>query len=106
MKHNESTVHPHKEFHHGSSATTAEAQTLIAGTLEHTTEALHHLRARFDAAQEHFADMYENANKKVVSGAKITDAAIHEHPYLSLAIAFKVGLILGALGVLATRRRK
>jgi ElaB/YqjD/DUF883 family membrane-anchored ribosome-binding protein len=61
------------------------------------------LRERFDAAQECFTDIYDGANKKVVSGAKYADAIIRDHPYLTLAIAFKVGLLLG---VLAARRRK
>jgi ElaB/YqjD/DUF883 family membrane-anchored ribosome-binding protein len=78
MKNNHETVHPPKE--HPSN-----------------------LRERFDAAQECFTDMYDEANKKVVSGAKYTDAIIRDHPYLTLAIAFKVGLLLG---VLFGRRRK
>jgi ElaB/YqjD/DUF883 family membrane-anchored ribosome-binding protein len=61
------------------------------------------LRERIDAAQECFTDIYEGANKKVVSGAKYTDAIIRDHPYLALMVVFKVGLLLG---VLLGRRRK
>jgi len=78
MKNNQDTMHPPKE--HPSN-----------------------LRERFDAAQECFTDLYEGANKKVVSGAKYTDSIIRHHPYLTLAIALQVGLLVG---VLCGRRRK
>jgi ElaB/YqjD/DUF883 family membrane-anchored ribosome-binding protein len=55
------------------------------------------LRTRFDAAQERFTDIYEGAKKKVVAGAKCTDAAIRANPYQSLAIAAGVGLLVGVL---------
>ena len=64
---------------------------------EHTEDAISALRTRFDAAQERFADLYEGAKKKVVAGAKCTDAAIRANPYQSLAIAAGVGLLVGVL---------
>jgi ElaB/YqjD/DUF883 family membrane-anchored ribosome-binding protein len=61
------------------------------------------LRARFEAAQERFTDMYVGAKKKIIAGGKYTDSAIRENPYQSLAIAAGVGLLLG---VLISRRSK
>jgi ElaB/YqjD/DUF883 family membrane-anchored ribosome-binding protein len=61
------------------------------------------LRARFEAAQERFSDMYTGAKKKIIAGGKYTDRAIRENPYQSMAIAAGVGLLLG---VLISRRSK
>jgi ElaB/YqjD/DUF883 family membrane-anchored ribosome-binding protein len=55
----------------------------------------HALRARLDAAQERFNDIYASARKQVIAGGKYTDKAIRENPYQSLAIAACVGLLVG-----------
>ena len=55
------------------------------------------VRARFEAAQERFTDMYVGAKKRIVAGGKYTDQAIRENPYQSLAIAAGVGLLVGVL---------
>jgi ElaB/YqjD/DUF883 family membrane-anchored ribosome-binding protein len=55
------------------------------------------LRARFEAAQERFSDMYVGARKRIVAGGKATDQAIRENPYQSLAVAAGVGLLIGVL---------
>ncbi len=55
------------------------------------------LRARFDAAQERFSDLYAGARKQVISGGKSADKAIRENPYQSMAIAAGVGLLIGVL---------
>jgi len=55
------------------------------------------LRARFDAAQERFADIYAGAKKRIVASGKYTDQAIRENPYQSLAIAAGVGMLIGVL---------
>ena len=60
-------------------------------------EAVTTLRARFDAAQERFADLYASAKKNVTAGAKYTDDAIRANPYHSLAIALGAGLLIGVL---------
>ena len=61
------------------------------------------VRARFEAAQERFTDMYAGAKKRIVAGGKATDQAIRDNPYQSLAIAAGVGLLVG---VLISRRGK
>ncbi len=55
------------------------------------------LRARLDAAKEHFSDLYASARKQAIAGGKYTDKAIRENPYQSLAIAACVGLLVGVL---------
>ena len=55
------------------------------------------LRARFEAAQERFSDIYAGAKKRIVAGGKRTDSAIRDNPYQALAIAAGVGLLIGVL---------
>jgi len=57
----------------------------------------HALRARLDAAQERFTDIYDGARRQVIAGGKHADKAIRENPYQSLAIAACVGLLFGVL---------
>lgn len=61
------------------------------------------LRARLDAAQERFTDIYDGARRQVIATGKHADKAIRESPYQSLAIAACVGLLLG---VFVGRRSK
>jgi ElaB/YqjD/DUF883 family membrane-anchored ribosome-binding protein len=68
-----------------------------------TVEPSSHLHANLEAAKERFTAIYEDTNKKIAAGAKRTDSSIREHPYLTLLIAFKVGLLVG---LLVARRRK
>ncbi len=55
------------------------------------------LRARYQAAQERFSDLYAEARRKVITGAKYADEAVREHPYQALAIALGLGLLAGVL---------
>ena len=94
----ESTAQTPKELLGELQALVAEAEKMMGDSVsEHTEDAISALRTRFDAAQERFADIYEGAKKKVVAGAKCTDAAIRANPYQSLAIAAGVGLLVGVL---------
>jgi ElaB/YqjD/DUF883 family membrane-anchored ribosome-binding protein len=104
MKATKDASHTPKELLTELQALVSEAETMMSDSIsEHSAEALANLRARFEAAQERFSEIYEGARKKVVAGAKYTDAAIRENPYQSLAIALGVGLLLG---VLVGRRNK
>ena len=96
MKNNKDAAHTPKELLHELQALVAEAEAMIADSVtEHSAEAIDSLRSRFVAAQERCADAYAGARKKVVAGAKCTDAAIRANPYQSLAIAAGVGLLVG-----------
>lgn len=73
-----------------------DAETLMSNPLpENAADAMSHLRARFDAAQERFGELYDGARQKVARGVKCTDTAIRDNPYQSLAIAAGVGLLVG-----------
>ena len=81
-----------------------EAEHMMAASLsEHSTEAMEKLRQRFGAAQARLSEFVDGAKRRVVDGAKCTDAAIRANPYQSLAIAVGVGLLFG---VLVGRRTK
>jgi ElaB/YqjD/DUF883 family membrane-anchored ribosome-binding protein len=98
MKSNHDTTHTPKELLHDLKTLVAEAETMMAGSLsEHSHDAISNLRERFGAAQERFADIYDGAKKKVVAGAKYTDATIRENPYQSMAVALGVGVLVGVL---------
>ena len=104
MKNNQDTARTPKELLSELQSLVAEAETMIGDSLsEHSAEAIDSLRTRFVAAQERFADVYTGARKKVIAGAKSTDATIRENPYQSLAIAAVLGLLVG---VLLCRRSK
>jgi ElaB/YqjD/DUF883 family membrane-anchored ribosome-binding protein len=101
----------HREIHHTPKEIASELQGLLAEAeamigsqpAEHPDGAVDSLRSRLAGAQEQLADVYATTRKKVVEGAKSTDAAIRANPYQSLAIALGVGVLLG---VLVGRRSK
>jgi len=98
MKNNQDTVHTPRELLSELQVLVAEAETMMADSLsEHSAAAIESLRARFFAAQERFAELYDGAKRKVVAGARCTDEAIRANPYQSLAIATGVGLLVGVL---------
>lgn len=75
-----------------------EAEKMMgAAVSEHTADAMAALRARYEAAQERFGELYESARKNVTAGAKYTDETIRANPYQSIAIAAGVGLLVGVL---------
>lgn len=98
MKNNQDTTHTPKELFAELQALVAEAQTMMADSAsEHTADAIEGLRSRFEDAQQRFAEGYAVARRKVIAGAKCTDATIREYPYQSIAIAAGAGLLLGVL---------
>jgi ElaB/YqjD/DUF883 family membrane-anchored ribosome-binding protein len=83
---------------HDLHALVAEAEKMLGESVsEHTADAVHALRVRFDAAQQRLGEVYAVARKKVVAGAQCTDEAIRANPYQSIAIAAGVGLLAGVL---------
>ena len=73
-----------------------DAETLMSNPpSQNAADAMSHLRARFDATQQRFGELYDGAKQKVVRGAKCTDTAIRDNPYQSLAIAAGVGVLIG-----------
>jgi len=98
MKANSKSAQSPKEILNDLHALVAEAEKMMGDNVaEHTEEAIHSLRERFEAAQERFSELYATAKKKVVAGAKYTDHAIRENPYQALAVAAGAGLLIGVL---------
>src|SRR5258708_16325152 len=98
MQNSKDTASTPKELLNDLQALVVEAETMMTDSLsENATEAVSNLRARFDAVQERFSDIYEGTKKKVVEGAKYTDETIRESPYQSLAVAAGIGLLVGVL---------
>jgi ElaB/YqjD/DUF883 family membrane-anchored ribosome-binding protein len=103
MKNNQD-FNPSAEFLADLKALVAEAEAMAAqADAPHSAELLDSMRARFVAVQEQFSEAYAGARKKVVAGAKYTDATIRANPYQALAIAAGVGVLIG---VLVGRRSK
>ena len=76
----------------------AEAEKMTGDSMtEHSQEALEAVRARFEAAQERLAHLYEGTKQKFIKGVRYTDHKIRENPYQSLAVALGVGMLVGVL---------
>ena len=76
----------------------AEAEKMMESSVnEHSEEALEAVRVRVEAAQERLTALYDGTRKKVVDGARATDAAIRANPYQAVAIAVGVGVLVGLL---------
>ena len=99
MKNNkEDTTQTPGELLHNLQALVAEAEAMVADSATgHASHAIDSLRSRFVAARESVADAYTGARKKVIAGAKYTDATIRDNPYQSLAIAAGIGLLVGVI---------
>jgi ElaB/YqjD/DUF883 family membrane-anchored ribosome-binding protein len=80
-----------------------DAQALMAATADVAGEKVGQARKRLAAALDRAKQMAGTVRDKAVAGAKATDAAVHEHPYHAMAIAFGLGAIIGYL---AARRSK
>ena len=95
---NATTAQTPKELLHDLQALVVEAEKMMGDSLsEHSADAVSALRERFDAAQHRLGELYEVTRKRVVAGAKYTDATIRENPYQAMAVAAGVGLVAGIL---------
>lgn len=98
MKNNKTHAQTPKDLLNDLHALVADAEKLMGDSIsEHTADAVSALRTRYDDASERMGELYDDARKRVVAGAKCTDEAIRENPYQSIAIAGGVGLLLGVL---------
>ena len=64
---------------------------------ETTQEWKEKARAAGEAAWDATKATYQQLQDKTVAGAKATDKAIRENPYIALGCAFGAGLLLGFL---------
>jgi len=77
------------------------ARALMAATADVAGEKVEEARKQLAAALERGKEIYGRVREKAIDCAKVTDEAVHEHPYQSMGIAFGVGVLIG---VLVTRR--
>ncbi|MEY4940402.1 MAG: hypothetical protein RIQ93_2137 [Verrucomicrobiota bacterium] len=76
----------------------AEAEAMIAGPMaERSSSRLAEIKDGLESARQRLGEVYLNARKNVVAGAKYTDETIRQYPYYSLGIALGVGILVGAL---------
>jgi len=78
-----------------------DARALMAATADVAGDKVSEARRRLADALERGKEFYGRVRDKAVEGAKITDEAVHEHPYEAIGIALGVGALIGYL---ATRR--
>ena len=75
-----------------------EAEAMLVGPVsDRVTDKFGDLRARLEQLQTKAVNVYGDARRKVVEGARVTDETIRSHPYESLAVALGIGVLLGAL---------
>ena len=74
-----------------------DAKGLVAATGHLAEEKVVAARKRLAMALEKGKETWAHVQQRAVQGAKITDKAIHEHPYEAVGIAFGVGALLGFL---------
>jgi ElaB/YqjD/DUF883 family membrane-anchored ribosome-binding protein len=103
MKHSNESQTP-KDLLDELKALVAEAEAVMSESQSgNVDEAVGGIRARFEAAQERFSELYDGARRKVTDGARYTDEVIRDNPYQALAIAAGIGLVVG---VLVSRRNR
>lgn len=82
-------------------ALAADAEALLRVTADDASDKAKDARARLNAALEKAkstcADLQERSVETAKEAVKKADDTIRAHPYESIAIAFGVGLLLGAL---------
>ena len=78
-----------------------DARGLMAATADVAGEKVGEARQRLAAALESGKKIYGRVREKAAEGAKVTDKAVRENPYLAIGIALGVGALIGYL---ATRR--
>jgi ElaB/YqjD/DUF883 family membrane-anchored ribosome-binding protein len=79
----------------------SDAEALLRSTADDASDKAKEARARLTAAvekaRETCADLQERTVETAKQVAKKTDDTIRAHPYESIAVAFGVGILLGAL---------
>jgi len=73
------------------------ARALMAATADVAGEKVEEARKQLAAALERGKEIYGRVREKAIDCAKVTDEAVHEHPYQAIGIAFGVGAIIGYL---------
>ena len=74
-----------------------DARALMIATADVAGEKVEDARKRLALALESAKDVADRVSDQAVDFAKATDAAMHEHVYRAIGIAFGVGALLGLL---------
>jgi len=74
---------------------TDAARALLAATADVAEENVGEARKRLAAALERGKDIYGRVCEKAVEGAKVTDEAVHKHPYQAMGVALAAGALIG-----------
>ncbi len=74
-----------------------DAKALLSATADVAGEKVSEARKRLTAALESGQHLFVKVKDQAVAGAKVTDEAVHKHPYMAIGIAFGVGTLLGVL---------
>jgi len=82
-----------------------DARALMAATADVAGEKVSDARKRLAAALERGKEICDRVKAKAIEGAKVTDQAVHEHPYQAIGLAFGVGVLLGYLVARRCARR-
>jgi ElaB/YqjD/DUF883 family membrane-anchored ribosome-binding protein len=92
------TAQTPKELLDNLHALVADVEKMMGAALfDQTEEALDALRERFAAAQERLNELYQGAKTRVVAEAQSTDDSIRANPYQAIALAARIGLLVGVL---------
>ena len=90
---------------HDLASLAEDARALMAATSEVAGEKVGEARKRLAAALESGKKALGQVKDKAVAGAKATDKAVHEHPYMAIGIALGVGALVGFLVARRSSRR-
>jgi ElaB/YqjD/DUF883 family membrane-anchored ribosome-binding protein len=74
-----------------------DARNLIDATADVAGDKVANARKRLAAALENSKEIYGRVRAKAIEGAKVTDRAVHEHPYQAVGVALGIGILLGLL---------
>ncbi len=74
-----------------------DARALISATADIAGDRVGEARKRLEKALENGGEIYHRARDRAIAGAKVTDAAIHQHPYQAMMVGVGVGALLGYL---------
>jgi ElaB/YqjD/DUF883 family membrane-anchored ribosome-binding protein len=97
-RHDTSTTETPEQIIEHISRLMSEAEAMLAGPVaDQVSSKISDLKDRLSDARDKMGDMYSQARKKVVAGAKYTDETIREYPYYSIGVALGVGVLLGVV---------
>ncbi|MEY2789105.1 MAG: C-terminal glycine zipper region [Verrucomicrobiota bacterium] len=84
-----------QDISHEMTRLAEDARALIAATADVAGDRVGEARRRLAQALENGEELYHRARDRAIAGAKVTDAAIHQHPYQAIVVGVGVGALLG-----------